>query len=292
MPPRYSGVSLVLATAVSSATAAVFLHASATTLALAGALGFVVGCLAQISRLNPAYSRIHDIISSFVVAATATALARLLPVPVAILTLAGVISLLPGLSLTVALTELATKHLASGTARFAGVVVTFLQIGLGTALGWKVADLLPKMVKASNVALPDWAPWVGLPLAAAAFTVSFKARPRDFPAILLVSALGFAAAQQGQQMLGAELGASIGGLVVGLTSNLQARIRKVPTAITQVPGLLLLVPGSIGFRSFGAMLESDVDTGIGAAFSMMVIAASLVAGILAAGVLLPPRKSL
>ena len=43
-------------------------------------------------------------------------------------------------------------------------------------------------------------------------------------------------------------------------------------------------------RGFGALLNDDVTGGVDAGFRMLVIAGSLVAGTLAAGVLLPPRR--
>lgn len=291
-PERVPPLAVAAATIVSSACSAVFLHATPTTIGAAAALGGVVALLGTFARRNAGYARIHELVASFVVAGLATALARVVPVSVPVLTLAGIISLLPGLTLTVALTELATGHLASGTARATGAAVTFLQLGLGTTFGWKLAALFPRALRVPASPLPDYAPWAVLPLLAGAYTVAFHARLRDFPAILAVSALAYAAALQGQVWLGSELGAAVGGLAVGLASNLVARLRRVPTAVTQVPGLLLLVPGSIGFSTFGAMLDDEVEAGVGAAFSTMVIAGSLVAGILAAGVLLPPRKSL
>ena len=69
-------------------------------------------------------------------------------------------------------------------------------------------------------------------------------------------------------------------------------LRRVPTAVTQVPALILLVPGSVGFRGFGSMLDNDVTAGVDAGFRMLVVAGSLVAGMLAAGVILPPRRHL
>lgn len=282
----------LLAGALSSACAVAFLQGTATAALAAAGFGLLVGLLAQLGRRVAGYARIHELVASFAVAALATLLARYVPVSVPVLTLAGVMALLPGLTLTVALTELATGHLASGTARAMGAAVTFLQLGLGTSFGWQLAALLPRALRVPKEPLPEWATWVAIPLAAAAFAVSFRARLRDFLPILAVAGLAWAAALTGRAALGPELGAALGGLAVGLASNLQARVRRVPTAVTQVPGLLLLVPGSIGFTGFGAMLDDDVEAGVGAAFSMFVIAGSLVAGILAAAVLIPPRKPL
>lgn len=291
-PERFSTGALALANAVSSAAAAVFLQANPAGVLAAGILGLLVGVLVRVDRLLPGYRRIHLLIASFLAAALATIAARVAPLSVPTLTLAALVSLLPGLTLTTALTELATGHLASGTARVMGAAVAFLELALGTSFGWQVAALLPRALKAAANPLPAWAPWLAIPVTAAAFTVSFHARRRDFPAIAVVSALAYFAATEGRVHAGPAMGAALGGLVVGLASNLQARLRRVPTAVTQVPALLLLVPGSIGFTGFGALLDEDVTAGIGATTAMLIIAASLVSGILAAGVLLPPRRSL
>jgi len=291
-PPPYPGWLSVLSTAASSAAAAVFFDAPPLAIATAAGLGAFVGCLSQISLSFAGYRRLHELAAPFAVAAIATALGRVLPVSATLVTLAGIVSLLPGLSLTVALTELATRHLSSGTARLVGAVVTLLQLGIGTALGWRLAALLPRALKPVGEPLADIFQVLVVPIAAAAFVVSFRARPRDYPWIVGVSLVAFVAARQGQHLLGPELGACVGGLVVGLLSNLQAVVRRVPTAVTQVPALILLVPGSVGFRGFGAMLDNDVAAGVDAGFRMLVIAGSLVAGLLAAGVLLPPRRHL
>ncbi len=292
LPDRYPTPVDLVGVATSSGVAAVFLHGSLTTVMVAAGLGLGVGLLGLVARRWTEYARVHELVASLLVAGAATLLARVVPLPVAVVTLAGVISLLPGLTLTVALTELATRHLAAGTARLMGAAVTFLQLGLGTAMGWKLAEALPRALRNPNLPLDEGWTALALPLGALAFTIAFRARPRDYLYILAVSSLAFFAAKAGQDWLGPELGALLGGLAVGLLSNLQARLRGVPTAVTQVPGLLLLVPGSIGFRGFGAMLEEDVQAGVSAAFTMTAIAGSLVAGLLLAALFLPPRKSL
>lgn len=290
--PQYPWWLSATATAVAAGTAAVFFGAGAPAVAVASGLGLVTAAVGLLSRRSAGLLRIHDLATSFLVAALATVLGRFLPVSATLVTLAGIVSLLPGFTLTVALTELATRHLASGTARLVGAIVTLLQLGIGTALGWRLAAVLPRALRPVGDPLPEGLHVFVVPLAAAAFLVSLRARPRDYLWILGVSLVGYVAAHEGQVLLGPELGACVGGLVVGLLSNLQAVLRRIPTAVTQVPALLLLVPGSIGFRGFGAMLDDDVTAGVDAGFRMLVIAGSLVAGMLAAGVLLPPRRHL
>ena len=56
--------------------------------------------------------------------------------------------LLPGLSLTVSLNEIANRHLMSGTARLMGASLVFLQLGFGAALGGKLAVAFPPVAGA------------------------------------------------------------------------------------------------------------------------------------------------
>jgi uncharacterized membrane protein YjjB (DUF3815 family) len=68
-----------------------------------------------------------------------------------------------------------------------------------------------------------------------------------------------------------------------------SRLRDQPSSVTQVPGILFLVPGSVGVRSLFSMLDQEVVRGVETTFEMLLIAASLVAGILVANVLAPSR---
>jgi uncharacterized membrane protein YjjB (DUF3815 family) len=60
--------------------------------------------------------------------------------------------------------------------------------------------------------------------------------------------------------------------------------------VVLVPGLLVLVPGSIGFRGVIALLDREVVSGIGAGFTMILTAVALVAGLLSAAAILPERR--
>jgi uncharacterized membrane protein YjjP (DUF1212 family) len=61
---------------------------------------------------------------------------------------------------------------------------------------------------------------------------------------------------------------------------------------TGVPGLMLLVPGSLGFRSVHSLLARDIVGGVGTAFSMVLVGVAIVAGQLIANTVVPPRKAL
>src|SRR5262249_56884405 len=73
-------------------------------------------------------------------------------------TLAGLIVLMPGLTLTIALIELSTRNLSSGTSRLSGAFVIFLSIGFGVAGRGPLANLLIGEYAIARAApLPAWA---------------------------------------------------------------------------------------------------------------------------------------
>jgi uncharacterized membrane protein YjjB (DUF3815 family) len=76
---------------------------------------------------------------------------------------------------------------------------------------------------------------------------------------------------------------------VGCAGNLFARVFDRPSSIPIVPGLLLLVPGSIGFQSFSSLLGRETLSGVESAFQAVLAAVALVMGLLFANVLIPPR---
>ena len=77
-----------------------------------------------------------------------------------------------------------------------------------------------------------------------------------------------------------------------MASALYERWRRRPAPVVLVPGILLLVPGSIGYQSMSSMMERNTIAGIDTAFTMILTAVSLVAGLLIAGVVAPePRRS-
>jgi len=103
--------------------------------------------------------------------------------------------------------------------------------------------------------------------------------------------LAYGSSKLGGAWFDPELAAFMGALTVGLASNLYALLLDRPAQVTLVPGVLLLVPGSLGFRSVSSLLEREVITGVETAFQMVLIATALVAGLLVANVAVPRRKS-
>lgn len=293
-PARPGAPVLIAAYGLTSAAVARFFDGGWPELATAALIGVAIGTLALASARTVAGARVFELCASFVAATIAAAAAHTgLGVSAHIATLAGLIVLIPGFTLTVAMHELATRNLVSGTARLTAAAMSFLQIGFGVALGAQVAArVLGDTPLARGAALPGFTEPIALIVAAVAIGALFRAHPRETPGIVVACVSAFYGARLGAELVGPALGASIGAFVVGAGSNAWARWADRPAMVPLVPALILLVPGSLGFRSFTSMLERDVITGIDTAFTMVLVAVSLVAGLLVANAAVPPRRNL
>jgi uncharacterized membrane protein YjjB (DUF3815 family) len=249
--------------------------------------------LGVLGSRKPSLGRVYVPVAAFAAASLAAAMALVIPhYSVYVATLAGLIVLIPGLTVTTAMTELSTGNLVSGTARLMGALILFLIIGFGVAMGGEIVRIFfgtySSLVR--PVTLPEWTSWAALVVAPLAFTVLFRAHARDAGWILVAGGLGIMGSRFGAAELGPELGAFVGAFIVGVASNLYAWLLHRPASVTLVPGTLLLVPGSIGFRSLSSLLDREVVTGVETAFTMVLIAAGLVAGLLLANVVTPLRR--
>lgn len=293
--PPYAPWLTLMAFVLSSAAIASFLNVRTGDVIVAGLLGLVTAIVATLAGRNESTKNVIEPLSAFVVATIAFTLDGVLDTRTGYATsLAGLVIMLPGLTFTVALTELSTRHLSSGTARLSGALVTFLGLGFGLALGAKLGGVLGGWLSkwfpmlegvSSRSLLPSWAEWSALLIAPLAFTVLLKARPRDASPIVMACVGAYVASKFAGAAMGEELGAFLGALVVSAGSNVFASMRHRVAMVTQVPGLIILVPGSIGFRSVTSLLGQEVEAGIATAFRVALIGISLTAGLLAGNVL-------
>ncbi|MGP1347783.1 MAG: threonine/serine ThrE exporter family protein [Phycisphaerales bacterium] len=289
---RYPAWTVPPAFAVASGCAGIFFGRSWIEAGIAAGIAFVIGLFALVTARHRNMARLMDFLAGLVAASVALLAQTWIPgVDSYTVTLAGVIVLVPGLTLTLAVSELASRHLISGTARLMHALMIFLAIGFGVAMGRSIERMLPPS-EGTLAAAPAWALWPMLLVAPFAFALLFRARPKDMPLIAISGIIAFVGARTGALILGPELGASLGAFLMGVFANGHARVTRRPSAILKIPGLILLVPGSIGFKSFSSLLEQDPTQGIGTAFSMILVAVSIVAGLLVAQAALPPRQTL
>jgi len=291
-PSGYGRVATVGSFVAASGAVSVFLGGGWAELIVATVIGLATGLLALYAGPRPRVQRVFEPLVALMASAVAGVVARLwLPHSVYVSTLAGLIVLIPGFPLTVAVRELSTQHLASGTARFASATATFLGIGFGVALGDRlVALMLGERADLAAQPFPLWALPVAVAVAGLAFAVILQAERRDTVRIVVIGLVAVAAGRLGARFLGLELGAFMGALAVGVLGNLFSRLRNRPSLILIVPGILMLVPGTIGFRSISALLEAQVETGVNTLFRMLLTAVAIASGLLIADLVSPTRR--
>lgn len=291
-PHRYGRVVTAAVHALTVATFAVFFGGSWRDVVMAALSGLALGGLAAVARRSHAMARVSELVGAAFVALLTTIIGSVWAISPPLVTLAALIVLLPGMTLTVAIIELATGHLMAGTARLMGAVVGLMQLVVGVALGEKAALSLVTQVALVPDSLPAWTQWLALVVSAAGMGVVVQAQPRAFAWIIGAALVGFLGTRAGVAWLGPEMGVLVGAFATGALANMFARLLQRPAQVVLTPAVLLLVPGSMGFRGMTSLLGRDTLTGVETVFQMFIVAIAIVAGLLVANAVVSPRRTL
>jgi uncharacterized membrane protein YjjB (DUF3815 family) len=209
---------------------------------------------------------------------------------------AGAIALFPGMTFTTGVAEVAQKNVVSGGARLVESAVTLLLVLFGVALmagfGGVVGVDLPSWLgtkqpaSAADVAIVKEGlplPWQGAALLASSFAFGaiFQVPRRWLWSTLASSATGWIVATICVHYhVPGHVSAFCAALAVCVLANGLARALDRPAQLFQLPGMMLLVPGSFGFLSLGEFLEEKVIDGTQRGFTMALVGAALVIGVL------------
>ena len=263
-------------------------------------LGLLVGWVVQYSSKHTHINDAHEAIGAFMVTFLVSVVACFIaPLSVQSVIVSALITLMPGLMLTQSVNELASQQMVSGSARFAGAVTVLMKLVFGSIFANGIVQLLDWqfLSNANAPVLPVWMYWAMLLPGSFALAVLFKANKRDIPIAMAAVLLGFGvmkicslvpALVNGVLPMAAFLAA----LVVTVVSNMFAKKFNRPGALIRVPGIILLVPGSLGFHTLNVALAQDVNSSLDLAFSMLAALIALVAGILFGNLLVSSRRFL
>lgn len=278
---------------VTAGSLAVFFGGGLVDVALAGAIGLTLGLLAQLLKRSTDQARVFELIGAAFTAFTADVFSTSsYPISPSLVTLAALVVLLPGMSLTVAMTELATRNLIAGTARLMSAVIVLLELVVGVALGERVAHAIVDVHHSTAIPLPEYANWLALAASSVAVAILVQAQVRAFGWIVGGCFVAYVGSRLGTTWLDSQLGVLVGAFALGCLSNVYARLLDRPSQVVSVPAVLLLVPGGMGFRGMASLLNEDTLTGVETLFAMFIVATAIVAGLLIANAVVPPRRSL
>ncbi len=293
-PMAYPFWLMVLSFGLASASVAGLFGGSWLDVLFSGLMGLITGGFLISTAGHDNIKQLHTPLAAAVVGFLSLVIAtRYAQVNYLTVSLAGLIILVPGLSFTIAIRELSTGHLVSGSARMAGAITVFLLLSFGIALGYVLGDYwlgTPPMPQAQPI--PEWFLLLSLLLISLSFTVLFNARLRDSVWLLATVALAILGSKLLGQWLQQPFLAFAVVLLISIFGNLYSRLTGKPASLIHIPGVMLLVPGSVGFHSISAMLQHDTLAGIEIAFKAVLIAVSIAVGLLAGNLFVPPKKAL
>jgi uncharacterized membrane protein YjjP (DUF1212 family) len=281
-PSRRRHVYEIVAYGLASAAVAAILNSTWADLVAAGIIGVVVGSLVVLCERRPRLRPSLEAISALLATLIATLIGVfIIPLTLKSVVLASLIVLLPGLTLTTAVRELSTQHLVSGIARFAGAMTTLIKLAFGTVVANQLCQWLQLTPPPPTMApIPAWAQWIALVFGCLSFAVLFRSARRDIPLVMASAALGYLITYYGGKAFTPQFGVFLAGFGMGALSNMYALASRRPGALVRLPGIILLVPGSVGFQTLSLIAQRDVFLGINTAVTLAAILVSLVAGLL------------
>ncbi len=257
-------------------------------------LGLMTGIIAIYSKPYKYLSQLLTPLAAMMVGFTAVTVSHIWQtIDHFLVSLAGLIIMVPGLGITIAMRELSTGHLVSGSSRMAGAVTTLFLLSFGLALGYLIAQSVYGETMVNKMAnVPAWFNYLALIITALSFSVLFKARFADTFWIFLSIGLAFAGSSLIGLWMEQPFKSLAAVLLVSVAGNIYSRISSNPASVMHIPGIILLVPGSIGFNSLSAMYTNDTMTGVQAAFNAVLIAVAISVGLLVGNLIVPPKKDL
>ena len=290
-PLRRPWLLVVSGFALAGAALAPVLGGSARDAAAAALVGLTVGAIVVATRSLVRTEPMVVPIAAAAAGFSAYTIAQLeLEVSPDVVALAALVTLLPGMTLTIGMRELAGEHLQSGVANTASALVQLLGLVFGVEIGRSIAinwfGPVPQIAPA-----PSFGTWQVLAAIAAgiAFTLTLRARYVDAIIMCCATVLALTANEAGAAVFGVQAAAFVAALFVGIVGNLVgASLRRSPLVFI-VPGVLMLVPGSAGYNSILKLVTDQTISGVTAGFDTFVTAISIAYGLMVSSVVLPRR---
>jgi len=288
-PLRRAWPLLLAAYAGAAASLAPVLGGGPREAAAAAGVGLAVGAVAVPTRGRPQLEPLAAPVAAVAASLGAASIVALgLRASPDVVTLAALVTFLPGMTLTIGIRELATEHLLSGVASTASALIQLLGLVFGVAVGSSIAESWFGR-PTTEVALPGNAftpSDVALAVAAGlAFTLILKAQLRDAPVMCAATVLALVANAVAEVLLGEQAAVFAAALAVGLAGAAAGALRRRSPLVFVVPGVLMLVPGGAAFTSALQLLAEDTVGGLAAAFDSFVAALSIAYGLMVASLI-------
>jgi uncharacterized membrane protein YjjP (DUF1212 family) len=259
----------------------------------AAMVGLAVGMLTLVAGRSERSAALATPLGAFVSGVLSSALARAgFHIAVEDVTFAALVVLLPGMPMAIGMRELASGHMQAGMSNSANALVQLVGLALGIAAGWSLAaSWLGPIPVGTPDPFPASVKVVGAALVGLAFVVALRAPTRDAIWTCGAAVLAVVAKLVASRFLGAIPGLFAASLGIGVAGNALARRFRRSPLVFIVPGLLMLVPGSLGSKSASSLMEGQTVTGIHTAFSAVVAMLAIAYGLVASTLIIPGQAA-
>lgn len=290
--PLHSDFSTIISLIILASNISLVLGGNLFDSLLAGFLGLVLGIFNSEVKIER-FDTISEALMAFTVAFTSFSFSSFYSgMHPNIIILSTLIYFVPGLSLTMAIGEISSQNLTAGTARLMGALVILLKLAFGTYLGSILAHYFFIPQGADFETTHELVKFMALLFISFSFVISFQARWQETIWIILAGTTTFYINSYVISQLGQTAATLITGTYIGAGSNLYARALNRPSMIVSLPAIILLVPGSIGFKGLEFLFSQNTVDGINTLFNTITIGLALVAGTYFGNLIIRPKRSL
>lgn len=259
-------------------------------------------------------SRIHvwfNLLASFLCSAVGFAVQLCLQPAVdpTIVTLSGILILLPSSTITLGINDLISGHVVSGFERLVKGMVILMWLAVGYVMGMFVVDCLAPddtdwvaiMKQGQASAEPIPAVWriLFLPLICSAIAVAFQMTGPDLVGALLCMLVGYGTSYACVLAFDQPyLPSFLGSLTISTYANVWSRYNDRPNTIILFPSFQLLVAGVVGFMGLTKIMEggssccSEDEGGGNQVLHMLLVSGIVVIGFWVGDTLVKPRTTI
>ena len=291
---RYHPVVICIAYACTSfAGCIIFFGGGFTDALIAAFLGSVVYFISLLCTLMEDLSQIECFLSSLVVSILSYLIETYIVSGRCIFAqvFGGVVWILPGVSIMIALLEIYSRSIVYGSARLVYAISLASQLGFGLAMGCGMCYPLKDMLKIfTSGCVSPYSPifkFMCVPIMSISMGIMNGCSKSHFPGVVLVAGSGVYAGAWAKEALTSHsieesVSCVIAAAVVTLMSRILGHVADHNYFIYLSTGILVLVPGGIGVRGMSEMWSGDMNGGIIFTFKMCLVGVSLAMGVFAA----------
>lgn len=229
----------------------------------------------------------NDFIGCFVSFIISAILSSVFEVPVAMFVIGTILLVVPGLTLTSAVSDIAEHNFVSGTVKMVKSALILIAMGVAYILIENIGismglDQTAFVLTQTHAAFIDsyWFQFFCRMVMVLSFCIFFHIPPRAIPGAMLCGVASVLVLDQFRDPHMFVLASFSASLMVGLVSLGLSRLYKWPSQVFSTTGIISLVPGLLALSSFYNLLA---DSGRGAiAYQVALTAGSITFGLLTA----------